>query len=102
MLFNVKFNAGGHPLILEDNNVLYYSIIDKDATSKMKLDFSNISPKVERFTLLKEDTVCKESVVDSDEDMNNFEIEMDKLSKGIYKVKITTENNQQMMEEICV
>lgn len=87
--------------MLEDNNLLFYSIDNTEHSSKMTLDFSNISPKVQRFALIKEDKVYNDCEVDYKEDINNFEIEMDKLMKGTYKVKITTAN-QQMMEEICV
>ena len=100
MLFNVKFNAEVDIVLLEDNNLLYYSIINQSELSKLTLDFSNVSSKVQRFALLKEDTICKESVILSDEDINNYEIEMDRLVAGKYTMKITTSNNIDMSEEI--
>ena len=102
MLFNVKFNAGVTAVLLEDDNMLYYAIDNKNNSSKLTLDFSNVSPKVQRFVLLKEDTVCKEAEILSGEDLNNFELEMDQLEKGKYTFRITTEDNIQMMEEIEV
>jgi len=100
MLFNVKFTAEVDKLYLEDNNLLYYSINNQSNLSKLTLDFSNVSSKVQRFALLKEDTICKESVILSDEDINNYEIEMDRLVAGKYTMKITTEDNIDMSEEI--
>ena len=102
MLFNVKFNAEVDIVLLEDNNLLYYSIINQSELSKLTLDFSNVSSKVQRFALLKEDTICKESVIPSDEDINNYEIEMDRLAAGKYTMKITTSDNIDMSEEIEV
>ena len=102
MLFNVKFNAGVDALVLEDDNMLYYSIINQNEKSKMTLDFSNVSAKVQRFAILKEDTICKESIILSNEDINNYEIEMEPLEAGKYTMKITTSDNIDMIEEIVV
>lgn len=100
MLFNVKFNAEVDTVLLEDNDLLYYSFQNQRNLSKLTLDFSNVSAKVQRFALLKEDTICKESVILSDEDINNYEIEMDRLVAGKYTMKITTADNIDMTEEI--
>ena len=100
MLFNVKFTAEVDTLYLEDNNMLYYKINNHSDLSKLTLDFSNVSSKVQRFALLKEDTICKESVILSNEDINNYEIEMDRLVAGKYTMKITTSDNIDMTEEI--
>jgi len=100
MFFNVKFNAEVDTVYLEDNNLLYYSIKNQSDLSKLTLDFSNVSSKVQRFALLKEDKVCKESIILSDEDINNYEIEMERLVAGKYTMKITTAENIDMTEEI--
>ncbi len=100
MLFNVKFNAEVNTILMDDNDMLYYSINNKNGLSRLTLDFSNVSAKVQRFALLKEDKICKESVILSDEDINNYEIEMETLTAGKYTMKITTEDNLNLMEEI--
>jgi len=102
MLFNVKFNADVDRVMLEDNNMLYYSFQNKNQCSKLTLDFSNVSSKVQRFALLKEDTICKESVILSDEDINNYELEMEQLVAGKYTMKITTADNIHVTKEIEV
>ena len=100
MLFNLKFNAEVDTLLLADNNLLYYKFNNQSDLSKLTLDFSNVSSKVQRFALLKEDKICKESVILSDEDINNYEIEMEKLVAGTYTMKITTTDNIDLTEEI--
>lgn len=100
MFFNVKFHAEVDTILLEDNNLLFYKINNQNDSSKMTLDFSNVSSKVQRFALLKEDKVCKESIILSDEDINNYEIEMERLVAGKYTMKITTDENIDITEEI--
>lgn len=102
MLFNIKFNAGVKAVILEDNNMLYYSIINQESASKMTLDFSNVSSKVQRFAILKDNAICQEREIRSDEDINNYEVDMEDLSSGKYSVKITTDENIHVVEEIFV
>ena len=100
MLFNVKFHAGVNTLLLEDNNLLYYSFDHRDHQRKLTLDFSNLTAKVQSFALLREDLVYKEKEIAEEQDINHCEVEVGDLELGKYMMRITTIDSQEMTEEI--
>lgn len=100
MLFNVKFHKGVNAVFLDDNALVYYSFSRSENQSKMTLDFSNVSANVKRFSLQRDKTIYKESTIGDSADINNIEIDMGNLESGRYMMKLTTDKNLDMIEEI--
>lgn len=100
MLFNVKFHAGVKTIVFDDEGLIYYSCFHNQKQSILKLDFSNVSSKVQRFALLKENVIWNEREIHPNEDINNYEVSFNKLEFGKYTLKLTTEENIDLIEEI--
>ena len=100
MLFNVKFHAGVKTIQFDDEGLLYYSCSHNPEHTILSLDLSNFASKVQRFTLLHENVICKERDINATEDINNYEISINKINGGRYTLKLTTEENIDLIEEI--